>query len=282
MHPAAILKAHGLHAGKKRGQNFLTQPATAEAIAASAGFAPSDTVVEIGAGLGALTLSLASRAKRVIAIEVDRGVFTALQEILASSQASNVEPRLADALTLDWAALAADAGGPLRVAGNLPYSVSSPLLFNLLEARACWTSATLLLQKELGMRLCAGPGGKDWGRLGVLMQMWCEVRPGMEIGPGQFFPIPAVASQVVHLAPRPAPAAGLGGPEGEAALGRVVKAAFSQRRKTLANSLAGGLNLPREDAVALLNAANIDPTRRAETLSLAEFAALTRAAASDA
>ncbi len=277
MHPAAILKAHGLRAGKKRGQNFLTQPATAEAIAAGAGIGPTDTVVEIGAGLGALTLALAARAGRVIAIEVDRGVFAALQEVLAQAGASNVEARLADALTLDWAALAAEAGAPLAVAGNLPYSISSPLLFNLLEARACWAGATLLLQKELGTRLCAGPGGKDWGRLAVLMQMWCAVRPGMEIGPGQFFPKPAVASQVVHLAPRPAPAADLGGPEGQAALGRVVKAAFSQRRKTLANSLAGGLGLARDQAVALLGAAGIDPTRRAETLSLAEFAALTRA-----
>jgi len=277
VHPASILKAHGLRAGKKRGQNYLTQPATAEAIAASAGIAPGDTVVEIGAGLGALTLPLAARAARVIAVEVDRGIYAALEEVLTGEGVTNVEARLSDALELDWPALAAAAGGPLVVAGNLPYSISSPLLFNLLAQRATWKSATLMLQKELATRLSAGPGGKDWGRLGVLVQMWCEVRAGQEVGSGQFFPRPAVASQVVRLVPRPAPVADLGGPAGEAELSRVVKAAFSQRRKTLANSLAGGLNQPREQVLARLERAGIEPTRRAETLSLAEFAALARA-----
>ncbi|MCF8034091.1 MAG: 16S rRNA (adenine(1518)-N(6)/adenine(1519)-N(6))-dimethyltransferase RsmA [Desulfarculaceae bacterium] len=277
-HPAGILKAHGLHAGKKRGQNYLCQPATARAIAASAGIEPGDTVLEIGAGLGALTLPLAGLADRVIALEVDRGIFAALGEVLAEAGASNVEPRLADALRLDWEALAAEVGGPLRIVGNLPYSISSPLLFDLLDHRALWRGATLMLQKELARRLCSGPGGKDWGRLSVLVQMWCQVRPGMEVGPGQFFPRPAVASSVVHLAPRPAPAAELG-PEGQASLSRAVKAAFSQRRKTLANSLAGGLSLPREAALSLLATAGVEPTRRAETLSLAEFAALARALA---
>ena len=278
MHPAAILKAHGLMATKKRGQNYLTQPPTAEAIAAHAGIAPGDTVLEIGAGLGALTLPLAAKAKRVIALEVDRGVFAALQQVLATAGAANVEARLADALRLDWEALAAEVDGPLVVVGNLPYSISSPLLFDLLEHRALWKGATLMLQKELAVRLASGPGGKDWGRLSVLVRMWCEVRPGQEVGPGQFFPRPAVASAVVHLAPRPAPAGELG-PGGEAFLSRAVKAAFSQRRKTLANSLAGGLQLPREAALALLETAAIEPTRRAETLSLNEFAALARALA---
>ncbi|MCB2228672.1 MAG: 16S rRNA (adenine(1518)-N(6)/adenine(1519)-N(6))-dimethyltransferase RsmA [Desulfarculaceae bacterium] len=279
MHPAAILKAHGLRAGKKRGQNYLTQPPTAEAIAVGAGIAPEDTVLEIGAGLGALTLPLAAKAKRVIALEVDRGIFAALGEVLTEAGASNVEARLADALRLDWEALATEVEGPLVVVGNLPYSISSPLLFDLLEHRALWKGATLMLQKELAVRLASGPGGKDWGRLSVLVQMWCQVRAGQEVGPGQFFPRPAVASAVVHLIPRSAPAADLGGPGGEAFLSRAVKAAFSQRRKTVANSLAGGLQMPREGALALLEAAGIEPTRRAETLSLAEFAALARALA---
>ena len=278
MHPAAILKAHGLRAGKKRGQNYLCQPATATAIVASAGIEPGDTVLEIGAGLGALTLPLAQHAARVIALEVDRGIFAALGEVLAQAGASNVEPRLGDALRLDWEALAVEIAGPLRIVGNLPYSISSPLLFDLLAHRGQWHSATLMLQKELARRLCSGPGGKDWGRLSVLMQMWCSVAPGLEVGPGQFFPRPAVASQVVRLVPRPAPAAGLG-PSGEACLSRAVKAAFSQRRKTLANSLAGGLRQPRDQVLALLEAAGIEPTRRAETLSLSEFADLARALA---
>ena len=276
-HPAALLKAHGLHAGKKRGQNYLTQPATAAAIAASAGAQKTDTVVEIGAGLGALTLPLAATAARVIAVEVDRGIFAALQEVLAEAGATNVEPRLADALTLDWPALAAQAGGPLVVAGNLPYAISSPLLFNLLEQRDHWKRATLMVQKELGQRLLAGPGGKDWGRLAVLIQTWCAVRPGLEVGPGQFFPRPAVASQVVHLEPLAQPAAPLSGPQAALNYAKVVKAAFSQRRKTLANSLAGGLGQERGAIIPALEAAGVEPTRRAETLSIAEFAAVARA-----
>jgi 16S rRNA (adenine1518-N6/adenine1519-N6)-dimethyltransferase len=275
MHPAAILRAHGLRAGKKRGQNFLTQPSTAEAIVLSAGIAPGDTVLEIGAGLGALTLPLAARAAKVVAVEVDRGVFAALEQVVAQAGASNVEPRLADALALDWPALAQEAGGRLVVAGNLPYSISSPLLFILLERRALWKSATLMLQKELARRLTSRPGSKDWGRLSVLMQRWCSVRAGMEVGPGQFFPRPAVASQMVHLAPREDAAAGPAGPEAEAAFARVVKAAFSQRRKTVANSLAAGLDRPRQEVAAALEQTGIDPRRRAETLTLAEFAALT-------
>ena len=271
MHPAAILKAHGLRAGKKRGQNFLTQPSTAQAIVRSAEIGPDDTVLEIGAGLGALTLPLAARAARVVAVEVDRGIFAALEQVLAQAGAGNVEPRLADALALDWPALAREAGGPLVVAGNLPYSISSPLLFLLLEQRALWKSASLMLQKEVARRLTSRPGSKDWGRLSVLMQRWCSVRAGMEVGPGQFFPRPAVASQMVHLAPREDAAAG---PEAEAAFARVVKAAFSQRRKTVVNSLAAGLDRPRQEVAAALEQAGIDPRRRAETMTLAEFTAL--------
>lgn len=278
-HPAALLKAHGLHAGKKRGQNYLVQPATAAAIAASAGAEPGDTVVEIGAGLGALTLPLAALAARVVAVEVDRGIYAALLEVLAQAGAVNVEPLLADALELDWPALAHEAGGPLVVAGNLPYAISSPLLFKLLENRALWKRATLMVQKELGRRLLSGPGGKDWGRLAVLIQTWCAVRPGLEVGPSQFFPRPAVASQVVHLEPLAQPAAPLEGLQAQEAYTRVVKAAFSQRRKTLANSLAGGLGRERDTIIPALQEAGVEPTRRAETLSIAEFAAVTRALA---
>ena len=277
MHPAALLKAHGLHAGKKRGQNYLVQPATAGAIAASAGAQATDTVVEIGAGLGALTLPLALAAAKVVAVEVDRGIFAALQEVLAGAGVVNVEPLLADALTLDWPALAADAGGPLVVAGNLPYAISSPLLFNLLDNLPCWKRATLMVQKELANRLLSSPGSKDWGRMSVLIQTWCSVSRGMEVGPSQFFPRPAVASQVVHLEPLERPAVALEGPQAREDYAKVIKAAFSQRRKMLANSLAGGLRRERDAILPALEQAGVEPTRRAETLSIAEFAAVTKA-----
>lgn len=276
IHPRTLLQAYGLRAGKRRGQNFLTQPATAAAIAASAGLSAGDTVVEIGAGLGALTLALAARAQRVLAVEVDRGIHRALLEVLAQGGADNVRAVLADALTLDWPALAAEAGGPLTVVGNLPYGISSPLLFSLVANRSHVKAATLMLQRELARRLGSGPGGKDYGRLTVLMQTWFQVRPGLEVGPEQFFPRPAVASQVVHLLPRPAPLIEFAGRAQELWFGRVVKAAFGQRRKTLANSLSGGLGLPRPRVAGALEGAGIDPMRRAETLAISEFDAAAR------
>lgn len=145
-------------------------------------------MVEIGAGLGALTLPLAQSAAKVWAVEVDRGIHAALLEVLAEAGADNVEPLLADALNLDWPDLAARAGGPVVVAGNLPYAISSPLLFTLLDNLACWKRATLMVQKELAERLLSAPGVKDWGRMSVLVQTWCAVRRGMEVGPGQFSP----------------------------------------------------------------------------------------------
>lgn len=278
-HPRDILKAHGLFATKRRGQNYLLHSATARAIAGAAGLEPRDTVVEIGAGLGALTLALAPLVRRVIAVEVDRGVYQALLGVLDQSGIDNVQPLEADALDLDWEALAAEAGAPLAVVGNLPYSVSSPLIFNLLEARSAWRSATLLLQKELVTRLSAAPGGRDYGRLTVLAAAWCNLRPGTVLGPEQFFPRPRVDSQLITLTPRPIQEA-LARPQEEAWFSRVVKAAFSQRRKTLANSLAGSLGLGREMIMAGLKACEVDPMRRAETLSPEELAGVARALAS--
>jgi 16S rRNA (adenine1518-N6/adenine1519-N6)-dimethyltransferase len=270
-HPGILLKEHGLKASKRRGQNFLCQPATALAIARAAGLEPGDVVLEIGAGLGALTLAAAGLAARVIALEVDRGVHAVLEGLLKAQGVANVDLRLTDALELDWAACAQAAGGPLTVLGNLPYAISSPLLFNLLENRSYWRSATLMLQREVAGRLLAAPGGKDYGRLSVLLQTWFTVRPGMLVGPDQFFPRQAVDSQVLHLSPLAAPLVPLDGPRQEAWFGQVVKAAYSQRRKTLANSLAGGLGRPREEVARAITAAGLDPGRRAETLTPQEL-----------
>lgn len=275
-HPRQLLKELKLHASRQRGQNFLVQPATARAIAAAAGLEPGDQVVEIGAGLGALTLALAPLAARVLAVEVDRGVHAALGEVLAQAGAENVEPLLADALDLDWAGLARRAGRPLKVVGNLPYSISSPMIFKLIEARRHWISATLLLQRELATRLAAAPGGRDYGRLGVLAQTFCQISPDMVLGPEQFFPRPAVESRLVHLRPRPKPLGGLREDE-EAWFSRVVKAAFGQRRKTLLNSLTHGLGLDRPAVAAGLQRAGIEPGRRAETLAPQELLEAARA-----
>jgi 16S rRNA (adenine1518-N6/adenine1519-N6)-dimethyltransferase len=170
--------------------------------------------------------------------------------------------------------MAAEAGAPVSVLGNLPYNISSQLLFRLIDARGAWRRATLMMQKEVAVRLMAGPGNRDYGRLSVLVQAWCGLEAGMKVGPDQFFPRPKVASQVVHLEPLAKPLLGDASPERAAWFSRVVKAAFSQRRKTLANSLAGGLKRERPDIASALQEAGIEPTRRAETLSIEEFAAL--------
>jgi 16S rRNA (adenine1518-N6/adenine1519-N6)-dimethyltransferase len=269
-HPRDILRERGLAASKERGQSFLTQPATARAIVESAGVGPGELVVEIGPGLGALTLPLAERAGRVKAVELDRGVFQALEEIIAAAGAGNVDLVHADALGLDWPALAAEAAGPVLVVGNLPYSASSPLLFRLLEHPGCWRRATLMLQEEVARRLAAGPGSRDYGRLSVLVQAWCSLEQGLAVGPGQFFPRPRVASRVVHLEPLARPLAPEAA-EDRAWFARVVKAAFSQRRKTLANSLSAGLGRERAEVAAALAAAGVDPGRRAESLTIPEL-----------
>lgn len=276
-HPRELLNAHGLRASKQRGQNFLVQPPTARAIAASAGISPGEVVVEVGPGLGALTLALAPLCRQVIALEIDRGVFAALGQILNESGVDNVTALHTDALKADWAALATDAGGKLLIAGNLPYVISSPLIFALLDARDHWRAATLMLQKEVVVRMAASPGVRDYSRLSVLVQTFCSVKAGMVVGPDQFFPRPRVASQVVHLEPRTDPLVPLASPAEAAWFSRVVKAAFGQRRKTLQNALAGGLGLGRDTVLAALQTTGINPKARAETLSPQELGHVARA-----
>lgn len=270
MHPRNLMNMHQLHASKARGQNFLTQPATTQAIVGSAGIRPDDVVVEIGAGLGALTMPSAALAKRVIALEVDRGVFEVLGGILAENGVENVERRLQDAVKADWRALAEEAGQPFVIIGNLPYNITSPLMFALMQARACWRTATIMVQREVATRLVAKPGGKQWGRLSVLVQTHCDVNPGMVLGRKQFFPEPKVESQVVRLDVLERPLARSAAKD-QQWFDAVVKAAFSQRRKTVANSLASGLLLDRTAVTEALKNAGIDPGLRAERLGIASL-----------
>lgn len=266
-HPAQILKQYNLHASKRRGQNFLAQPATARAIVQAAGINANDTVVEIGAGLGALTAALRPLAQKVIALEIDRGVFQVLQELF--KDAGNVELCLMDAMDFAWQEL----DQPVKVVGNLPYSISSPLIFSLLENLPAWRSATLMLQKELAERLSARPGSKAYGRLSVMLQCLCSIEHKMVVGPDNFFPRPGVDSLVFSLTPRTIP---LVPSDEQPWFKQVVKAAFSQRRKTLLNSLGAGLNLEREQIQAAIEQAGLQPGQRAETLSIENLAQLGR------
>ena len=219
-----------------------------------------------GPGDGALTGLLAGRAARVIALEIDRALGAALRARLPA-----VEVLDADARTWDYAALAAPAGGRVLILGNLPYSVGKPILTALIAARAAIDEMALMLQREVAERIAAPPGGKAYGSLSVFTQLHCDVRLALRVPPGAFRPPPKVDSAVLHLRVLRAPRIPLADP------GRfesVVRAAFAQRRKMLANALAAGLGLPLDVVRRAATAANVDPTRRAETLSLSEFAAL--------
>jgi len=263
--------------GKTRalGQHFLRDDAVAERMVGLVQPTQQDLVVEIGPGLGALTGRLARAAGRLLALEVDQVMATALCERFAD--APHVEIVLADARSFNYTGLSAlkpHPTGRVVVVGNLPYSVGKPILQALVEAGPVLDEMALMLQKEVAERVAAGPGGKTYGSLSVLTQLSCEARLAFTVPPGAFRPPPQVDSAVVHLRVRRVPPVPVGDP---ARLRAVVLAAFGQRRKSLANSLASGLGLSAERARAMCAAAGIDAGRRAETLSLAEFAELAHA-----
>ena len=245
------------------GQHFLRDAGIARAIVDLVAPTERDVVVEIGPGHGALTGELARRAGRVIALEVDRALAAGLRERLRE-----VEIIEADARTWDYGRLSAPPGGRVLVVGNLPYSVSKPIMMSLVGARRAIDQMAVMLQREVAERLAAAPGGKTYGGLSVLTQLYCDVRVALRVPPGAFRPPPQVESAVIHLGVLPAPRVEVGD---ERRFHVVVRAAFAQRRKTLANALAGGLGRPVEDVRRALEAAGVDPGRRAETLTIREF-----------
>jgi 16S rRNA (adenine1518-N6/adenine1519-N6)-dimethyltransferase len=264
-----LLSAHDLRPRKQLGQNFLAQPATARMIVDRARISAGDRVLEIGPGLGALTLPLAEAAGSVLAIEKDAGLVPVLRRALAAAGHEQVEVREADILGCDLAAIAREAGGPLTVVGNLPYNISSQVVVQLIEARRDVARAVLMFQRELAARLVAAPGGRDYGRITAMLSYCASVQRLAVVGASAFYPAPQVSSEVVAIRfepDRPYP------PHDERHLFRVIAAAFGQRRKTLRNALSsGGLGLASGTAEEALRRADIDPRRRAETLDPAEF-----------
>jgi 16S rRNA (adenine1518-N6/adenine1519-N6)-dimethyltransferase len=257
------------------GQHFLRDDAVAAQIVDLVRPTPRDLVVEIGPGEGALTGRLAAACGRLIALEIDPPLAERLRRRFAG--APHVEIREADARRFDYASLTSlrpDAGGRVLAVGNLPYSMGKPIVMALVEAGPAVGEMALMLQKEVAERLAAGPGSKAYGSLSVLTQLACEVRLAFTVPPGAFRPSPQVDSAVLHLLGRPAPPVPIRDPGRFRA---VVLAAFGQRRKNLANAVAAGLALPAARVRSLAAAAGIDPGRRAETLSLAEFARLAEA-----
>ncbi len=249
---------------RRLGQHFLRAPSVERLLRAIAPL-PDDVFLEIGPGRGALTLPLAARSRRVVAVEID----AALADRLRERAPANLEVVLGDALALDLAALVPPGS---RVAGNLPYYISSPLLRRVLDLRGRVRDAHLMLQEEVARRVAASPGSRDYGILSVLFALWTECEIPLRFPPGSFDPPPKVASALLRARFRPDPAVDIGDP---LAFERLVQRAFSQRRKTLENNLRDSYpNLNQH--LRLLNLAG---SRRAETLSVGEFAKLARALA---
>lgn len=271
--PQVLLNAWDLRARKELGQNFLKDPAVAEQIVALAQVRHQDVVLEIGSGLGVMTIAAARAASKVIAVEKDRRLLPLLRSELLLNGLTQVQVFSQDILTLDLHALASEAGRSLIVLGNLPYNISSQVLIKLIEQRRVVERAVLMFQKELAERLCAGPGCKAYGRLSVLLQYCADLKLMRDIKARQFFPVPKVDSAILRIDFKKHLSRAV---SDEALFVRVIQAAFGQRRKTLRNALGGGLlPLNSETAERVLVAAGIDPRRRAETLSVDEYVALT-------
>ena len=268
-----LLGRHGLSPKKSLGQNFLVDPRVQERIVTAAQIQATDVVVEIGAGLGALTARLADVASRVIAIDRDGQLVEVLRAELADRP--NLEIVLGDALEFDLGEAARKAGRPLVVVGNLPYVVTSPVLFATIEAAAgghVVDRAIFMVQKEFAQRMLAPPGSRTYGRLSVMVQQAAAAEILFHVGAGAFLPPPAVTSTVLRLRPRAQPLAAVRDTE---LFARVVREAFGARRKMLRRALEPGFGGVR--AAAALAAAGIEGTRRAEELAVADFARLTNA-----
>jgi 16S rRNA (adenine1518-N6/adenine1519-N6)-dimethyltransferase len=256
------------HRPRKRfGQNFLRSPHVIAGILAAAELAPGEPVVEIGPGLGALTDPLLAAGARLTAFEVDRDLAAAL----AGRGAPGLSVHLGDVLQADWPALLPTP--PYKLVANLPYNISSQVLFKVLAHRELFGRLVLMFQKEVGDRLLAVPATRDYGLLSVLVQNWYVVTRVVRVPPGCFFPPPKVESVVLRFEPRLQPLAPVAD---EAAFRRLVKAVFAQRRKTLRNGLIGAGYEPAA-ADRALRGMSIPPSCRGETLTIAQMAGLAEA-----
>ena len=266
--PKQQLHAHGLRPKPSWGQNFLGDDHALARIAEGVGIVPGEPVVELGAGLGHLTRHLLTAGAKVVAVERDRDLVAVLEEL----RLENLTVLAANAAELEFARAA--GAGRVAVVGNLPYHLTSPILFQVLEQRASISRAVFTLQLEVVTRLCADPGGRDYGLLSALLGLYFKVEQLFVLPAALFHPRPKVDSAVVRLTTLEAPRAPV---KSDDRFRRVVKAGFAHRRKTLLNSLESDPALGKRAAIAAaLGRAGIDPTRRAETLSPEEFAALER------
>lgn len=263
-----LLEGHGIRLKKKWGQNFLVDENILDKIVAAADLGASDAVLEIGPGIGALTQKLARIARSVTAVEIDGRLLPVLQETL--NVYGNVRIVHQDALQFD----PAENQGPVKLVANLPYNVATPLFYRWLkDYRDHFSLLVCMVQKEVAQRIVAKPGGKDYGSLSVLCQYagCCEI--AFDVPRTVFFPRPDVSSAVVKIIPARTSEYDVGE---ESFFFRMVDAVFSQRRKTLLNTLHAALPLSKEELIDAITPVGIDLSRRGETLSVAEFALLSR------
>ena len=270
--PKEIINLYGIKPRKKLGQSFLLDVNIIRKIAAAANISSEDVVLEIGAGIGVLTEEIAQRARRVIAVELDRDLASLLKEKLG--QYNNVEVHCSDILKFDFQSIAQRYNTKIKVIGNVPYNISSPLIFYLLSFRSVIDGFILMLQKEVVDRLSALPNSKSYGVPSVILQMHASVEKIFNVPSTCFYPRPKVESAVIKGDFRGEPLIFL---DDEEFFTRLVKAAFAQRRKMLMNNLKKAKLLEGLTESALkkaLTLAGIDGKRRGETLSLAEFGQL--------
>ena len=273
--PRTLLSASTLSPKKQFGQTFLSDPKTAEMIVSRSGISKEDIVLEIGAGLGALTVPLALAAEKVYAVEKDINLLPLLKSELLAKNIDNVSIMNENILDTDIESTAAKHGRKIVVIGNLPYNISSQVLIKLIIQRKCLSRAVLMFQKELSERICAKPGCKDYGRISVMLRYCADIGKIADVKASLFFPKPKIDSQIIEIRFKESPDFSA---DDEKFFFRVIKAAFGKRRKTLKNSLSGSeLGINAQTAVLALNSAGIDPARRAETLTVEEFVKLSNA-----
>lgn len=271
-----LLTRHGFTFSKSLGQNFLINPTVCPRMAEAAVKTENTGVIEIGPGIGVLTRELSKLAKKVVAIELDERLLPVLGETLADRD--NVEVVNADALKLDLGALINEKLSDcdnVSVCANLPYYITSPLVMKLLEDDLPFSSITVMVQKEAAQRLCAPVGSRDAGAVTVAVAYYAEAKKLFNVSRGSFMPAPNVDSAVISLELRDEPPYPVGRKE---VFFRLIKAGFSQRRKTLLNSLCSGGFLTREQAATVLEAASIPPNTRIEELSFEKLSVLSRCA----
>lgn len=273
----AVLERFGIRARKKYGQNFLTDGNIVRGIVDAAEISSEDCVLEIGPGIGTMTQALSGAAAHVICVEIDENLRPVLA--LTLEDCGNVDVIWQDILRTDLRGLADqyNGGRPMKVVANLPYYVTTPILLYLLEEKGCFESITVMVQKEVADRICAGPGSREYGALSLAVQYYSEPRVVLKVPPACFLPRPAVESAVLHLKAFSEPPV----QADEKQLFALIRASFNQRRKTLANGLSHGFSLDgkrltREEVEKALAVMGLPADIRGEKLSLEEFARLSR------